>query len=142
MLTQVLLNQKTDNNAKIELINEFVIELRNNAYSGRVEEDVVGHIANVLEILDLIKIANLNPYQLRIKVFPLSLSGDARKWWINEGDGKITTWDELVRKFFSKLYPLSCASNYDMMCDDDEEGRDCLEFITWMNSKFKDHKSR
>ncbi|GKA32592.1 hypothetical protein Tco_0718959 [Tanacetum coccineum] len=26
------------------------------------------------------------------------------------------------------------------MCDDDEEGRNPLEFITWRNSKFKDHK--
>ncbi|GJY41787.1 hypothetical protein Tco_0429057 [Tanacetum coccineum] len=26
------------------------------------------------------------------------------------------------------------------MCNDDEEGRDLLEFITWVNTKFKDHK--
>ncbi|GJS65072.1 hypothetical protein Tco_0679636 [Tanacetum coccineum] len=59
---------------------------------------------------------------------------------MNEGDGKINTWEELVKQFFSKFYPLSCASNYDKMCDDDEEGRDPLKFITWRNSKFKDHK--
>ncbi|GJY90042.1 hypothetical protein Tco_0505238 [Tanacetum coccineum] len=59
---------------------------------------------------------------------------------MNEGDGKINTWEELVKQFFSKFYPLSCASNYDQMCDDDEEGDDPLEFITWRNSKFKDHK--
>ncbi|GKC89170.1 hypothetical protein Tco_1149819 [Tanacetum coccineum] len=64
----------------------------------------------------------------------------SKKWWMNKGDGKINTWDELVNKFFSKFYPLSCASNYDKMCDDDEEGRDPLEFITRRNSKFKDHK--
>ncbi|GJV20482.1 hypothetical protein Tco_1369502 [Tanacetum coccineum] len=57
-----------------------------------------------------------------------------------DGDGKINTWEELVKQFFSKFYPLSCASNYDQMCDDDEEGDDPLEFITWRNSKFKDHK--
>ncbi|GJX61458.1 hypothetical protein Tco_0294358 [Tanacetum coccineum] len=72
--------------------------------------------------------------------FPLSFPGDARKWWMNEGDGKINTWEELVNKFFSKFYPLSCVSNYDKICDDDEEGHNRLEFITWRNSKFKDHK--
>ncbi|GJV17838.1 hypothetical protein Tco_1363161, partial [Tanacetum coccineum] len=72
--------------------------------------------------------------------FPLSLSGKARKWWMNEGDGKINTWEELVNKFFSKFYPLSCTSNFDKMCIDDEEGLNPLEFITWRNSKFKDHK--
>ncbi|GJV39157.1 hypothetical protein Tco_1417597 [Tanacetum coccineum] len=30
--------------------------------------------------------------------------------------------------------------NYDKLCDDDEEGCDPLEFITWRNLKFKDHK--
>ncbi|GJZ71676.1 hypothetical protein Tco_0635527 [Tanacetum coccineum] len=72
--------------------------------------------------------------------FPLSLSGKERKLWMNKGDGKINTWEELVNKFFSEFYPLSCASNYDKMCVDDEEGLDPLEFITWRNSKFKDHK--
>ncbi|GJW74337.1 hypothetical protein Tco_0133707, partial [Tanacetum coccineum] len=38
-------------------------------------------------------------------VFPLSLADDARQWWINEGEGKITTWEELVDKFFCKIYP-------------------------------------
>ncbi|GKD99627.1 hypothetical protein Tco_1387611 [Tanacetum coccineum] len=41
---------------------------------------------------------------------------------------------------FKKIYPLSCASNYDKMCDDDEEGRDPLKIIPWRNLKFKDHK--
>ncbi|GJY65273.1 hypothetical protein Tco_0467511 [Tanacetum coccineum] len=54
-----------------------------------------------------------------MKTFPLSLSGDTRKW---------------------KFYPISCARNYDKMCDNEDEGRDPLEFIPWMNSKFKDHK--
>ncbi|GKD97787.1 hypothetical protein Tco_1381684 [Tanacetum coccineum] len=125
---------------KYELGDELLKELRRNTYSGRVEEDVVGHIAKILKILDLIKIAGVDLFQLRMMTFPLSLSRDARKWWMNEGDGRINTWEELVNNFYSKIYPLSCASNYDKMCDDDDEGDDPLEFITWRNSKFKDHK--
>nr|GEU86203.1 hypothetical protein [Tanacetum cinerariifolium] len=89
---------KTDNDVKIEISEELLKELRNNAYSGRVEEDVIDHIAKFLEILDLIKIANVDPFELQMKVFPLSLAGDARKWWMNEGDDKINTWEELVKK--------------------------------------------
>ncbi|GJY97695.1 hypothetical protein Tco_0514605 [Tanacetum coccineum] len=129
-----------ESNVKYELGEELLKELRSNSYSGRVEEDVVGHIAKILEILKLIEVAGIDPFQLRMMTFPLSLSGKARKWWMNEGDGKINTWEELVNKFFRKFYPLSCASNYDNMCEDDEEGIDPLEFITWRNSKFKDHK--
>ncbi|GJZ78658.1 hypothetical protein Tco_0643495 [Tanacetum coccineum] len=91
------------------------------ATSGRCEEDVIGHIGKVLEILDLVKIVDMDPFQLRMKAFPLSPSKGAKEWWMNEGNGNISTWEKLVKKIFQKFYPLSCASNYDKMCDDDEE---------------------
>ncbi|GJX00582.1 hypothetical protein Tco_0184495 [Tanacetum coccineum] len=111
-IEQSLAEQKTNSDVKFELNKELLTELRNNAYCEKVEEDF----------------------------FPLSLAGNARKWWMNEGDGKINTSEELVKNFFGKFYPLSRVSNYDRMCEDDEEGCDSIEFITWMNSKFKDHK--
>ncbi|GJW30521.1 hypothetical protein Tco_0047396 [Tanacetum coccineum] len=42
-----------------------------------------------------------------MKVFPLSLADDAKEWWISDGDKKITTWEELVEKFFCRFYPES-----------------------------------
>ncbi|GJU10101.1 hypothetical protein Tco_1132497 [Tanacetum coccineum] len=116
---QNLAEPSIESNVKYELGEELLNELRSNSYSRRVEEDVVGHIAKILEILKLIEVAGMDPFQLRMMTFPLSLSGKAKK---------------------CKFYPLSCASNYDKMCEDDEEGIDPLEFITWRNSKFKDHK--
>nr|GFC34863.1 hypothetical protein [Tanacetum cinerariifolium] len=68
---------------------------------------VVDHIAMVLEMLDLINIPGVDSHQLRMKVFPLSLADDSRQWWINKGEGKITTWKELVENFFCKFYPES-----------------------------------
>ncbi|GJX24485.1 hypothetical protein Tco_0228930 [Tanacetum coccineum] len=137
---QNLAEPRVESNEKFEFSRELLTELQSNIFSGRCEEDVIRHIAKVLEILNLVKIASLDPFQLRMKAFPLLLSSDARRWWMNKGDGKITTWEELVKKFFRKFYPISCASNYDKMCEDNDEGRDLLEFIPWMNSKFKDHK--
>ncbi|GKB81996.1 hypothetical protein Tco_0948891 [Tanacetum coccineum] len=131
---------RNESNVKIEFSTELLAKLQNNTFSIRCEEDVIGHIGKVLEILDLDKIAGVDPFQLRMKAFPLSLSKGAKEWWMNEGNGNISTWEELVKKFFKKFYPLSRASNYDKMCDNDEEGRDPLEFIPWRNSKFKDHK--
>ncbi|GJY48528.1 hypothetical protein Tco_0438484 [Tanacetum coccineum] len=133
---QNLAEPRDGSDVEFEFSKELLTELQNNTFSRRCEEDVIGHIGKVLEILDLVEIAGMDPFQLRMKAFPLSLSKDAKKWWMNEGNGNIFTWEELVKKF----YPLSCASNYDKMCDDDEEGRVPLEFIPWRNSKFKDHK--
>ncbi|GJV93670.1 hypothetical protein Tco_1541483 [Tanacetum coccineum] len=103
---QNLTEPRDENDVEFEFSKELLTELQNNTFSGRCEEDVIRHIGKVLEILDLVKIAGVDPFQLRMKAFPLSLSKDAKK----------------------------------MMCDDDEEGHDPLEFIPWRNSKFKDHK--
>ncbi|GJW78041.1 hypothetical protein Tco_0139723 [Tanacetum coccineum] len=46
-----------ESNVKYELGEELLKEVRSNSYSGRVEEDLVGHIAKILEILDPIEVA-------------------------------------------------------------------------------------
>ncbi|GJU17390.1 hypothetical protein Tco_1145356 [Tanacetum coccineum] len=69
----------TDDDINIELSKEFLMELKNNAYHGMFDEDVVDHIAKVLELVDLIKIPGVDSHQLRMKVFLLSLADDARQ---------------------------------------------------------------
>ncbi|GKA54254.1 hypothetical protein Tco_0753203 [Tanacetum coccineum] len=90
----------TNNDMNIKFSKEFLTKLQNNEYHRTIDEDVVDHIAKVLEILDLINVPGMDSHQLRMKVFPLLLADDAREWWINEGEGKITTWEELVEKYF------------------------------------------
>nr|GEW60505.1 retrovirus-related Pol polyprotein from transposon TNT 1-94 [Tanacetum cinerariifolium] len=135
-----LAKPNTDDDMNIEPSKEFFMELRSNAYYRMFDEDVVDHIAKVLEILDLMKIPNVDTHQLRMKVFLLSLADDARQWWIEEGEGKITTWEELVEKFFYKFYPLSCDGEYEMLYESDNKGLDPLEFISRVNSIFKNHR--
>nr|GEV59519.1 hypothetical protein [Tanacetum cinerariifolium] len=91
------------------------MELQNNAYYGIHHKDVVDHIAMVLEMLDLINILGVDSHQLRIKVFPFSLADDALQWWINKEEGKITTGEELVEKFFYKFYPESYDGEEEML---------------------------
>ncbi|GJZ04664.1 hypothetical protein Tco_0537939 [Tanacetum coccineum] len=105
-------------------------ELRKNAYHGWIDKDVVNHIAKVLEMIDLIYIPGVDFHQLRMKVFPLSLADEARQWWINEGEGKITIWEELVEKFFCKFYPESYDGEDEMLDEGDNWGIDPLEFIS------------
>ncbi|GJT44506.1 hypothetical protein Tco_0953221 [Tanacetum coccineum] len=78
-------------------------------------EDVVDRIAKVLKMVDLIYVLGVDSYQLRIKVFPLSLTDDAKEWWISDGDEKITTWEELVEKFFCRFYPESYDGEDEML---------------------------
>ncbi|GKE52856.1 hypothetical protein Tco_1488012 [Tanacetum coccineum] len=103
----------------IELSDEFLMEMKNNSYHEMFDEDVVDHIAKVLKLLDLIKIHGMDSHQLRMKVFPLSLADDARQWWIDEGEGKVTTWEELVKKLFCKFYPESHDGEDEMLDEGD-----------------------
>ncbi|GJR75114.1 zinc finger, CCHC-type containing protein [Tanacetum coccineum] len=103
------------------------------------DEDVVDHIAKVLELLDLIRIPGVDSYRLRMKVFPLSIADDARQWWINEVERKITTWEELVEKFLCKFYPESHNGEDEMLDEGDNWGIDPLEFISQVNSSFENH---
>ncbi|GKB16959.1 hypothetical protein Tco_0850882 [Tanacetum coccineum] len=107
----------TGNNINIELSKEFLTELQDNAYHGMHHEDVMDHIATVIEMLDLINIPD-----------------------INEGAGKITTWEELVEKFFCKFYPESYDGEEEMLDEGDNWGIDPFEFISQVNSSFDNHK--
>ncbi|GKB25635.1 retrovirus-related pol polyprotein from transposon TNT 1-94 [Tanacetum coccineum] len=129
----------SNNNMNIELSKEILTELTSNAYNGTIDEDVVDHIAKVLKILDLINIPGVDSHQLRIKVFPLSLADDAREWWINEEEGKITTWEELVERFFYKFYRESYDREEEMLDEGYNWGIYPLEFISRVNSSFDKH---
>ncbi|GJX75927.1 hypothetical protein Tco_0322738 [Tanacetum coccineum] len=75
---------RLDDNAKFKLRGEFLKILLDNAFNEINRDDVVDHIAKFLATLKLIKIPNVDPNQLRLHVFPLSLTRDVRKWWIDE----------------------------------------------------------
>ncbi|GJT84097.1 hypothetical protein Tco_1058439 [Tanacetum coccineum] len=79
---------KIDNNVKIELSKEHLKELRNNTYGGTKDEDVVDHIANVLEIRNLIKTPDMDTDRLRVfsyKYYPISRAGKYVVTW-DDGD--------------------------------------------------------
>ncbi|GJU50176.1 hypothetical protein Tco_1219731 [Tanacetum coccineum] len=130
----------TSNDINIKLSKEFLVELRKNIYHGTYNEDVVDHIAMVLKMVDLIYVPGVDSHQLRMKVFPLSLADDAKEWWISEGDGKITTWEELVEKFFCKFYPESYDEEDEMLDERENWGIDPLNFLSNVNTSFKSHK--
>ncbi|GJR32592.1 hypothetical protein Tco_1108824 [Tanacetum coccineum] len=105
----------TSNDINIKISKEFLVELRKNIYHGAYNKDVVDHIAKVLKMVDLIYVPGVDSHQLRMKIFPLLLANDAKEWWISEGDGKVTTWEELVEKFFCRFYPESYDREDEML---------------------------
>ncbi|GKE68064.1 hypothetical protein Tco_1526136, partial [Tanacetum coccineum] len=128
------------NDIYIELSKEFFVELRKNIYHRTHNEEVVDLIAKVLKMVDLIYVLGVDSHQLRMKIFPLSLADDAKEWWISEGDRKVTTWEELIKKFFCRFYPESYDGEDEMLDEGENWGIDPLEFLSNVNISFKYHK--
>ncbi|GJU12268.1 hypothetical protein Tco_1134664 [Tanacetum coccineum] len=125
---------KYDISVKIEISTELIIKLRNNAYNRAEANDALNHITRFLQIIDLVKTPNVNTEQLCILTFPYSLTGEAHRWWVHEGNSKITSWVEIVDKFFYKYYPLSHACRMDCTNRERESHK---RFMNWLNSRFK-----
>ncbi|GJV43998.1 hypothetical protein Tco_1428534 [Tanacetum coccineum] len=62
-----LVELKTNNNVKIEISKELLMKLRNNAYNGAEANDAIDHITKFLQIVDIVKIPNVDPEQLATK---------------------------------------------------------------------------
>ncbi|GJW80601.1 hypothetical protein Tco_0144576 [Tanacetum coccineum] len=121
----------TSNGIKINLSKELLEELQKNTYHGWIDEDVIDHIAKILEIVDLIRVPGTDSHQLRMKIFPLSLTDKARQWWIDEGEGKIARQlgiDPL--KFLSRV-----NSSFDKHMKIDGRTKKVL-FHAWMNGNW------
>ncbi|GJS44285.1 hypothetical protein Tco_0569328 [Tanacetum coccineum] len=91
-------------------------------------------------MVDLIYVPGVDSHQLRMRVFHLSLADNAKEWWISEGDGKITTWEELVEKLFCRFYPESYDREDEMLDEGENWGIDPLDFLSNVNTSFKSHK--
>ncbi|GJT58721.1 hypothetical protein Tco_1002254 [Tanacetum coccineum] len=59
---------------------------------------------------------------------------------IAKGDGKITTWEELVETFFCRFYPESYDGEDEMLDEGNNWGIDPFEFLSNVNTSFKNHK--
>ncbi|GJT04907.1 hypothetical protein Tco_0839369 [Tanacetum coccineum] len=98
-ITSITVNRKN----AYELKGKFLDDLHKNAFSGTNGENAVEHIEYFLKIVDPIDLPNVNQDKLRVVVFPISLVGDAWRWF----DGikeSITSWVDLTNNFFGKYY--------------------------------------
>ncbi|GJT28011.1 retrovirus-related pol polyprotein from transposon TNT 1-94 [Tanacetum coccineum] len=76
-ITSITVNGKN----AYELKGKFIDDLHMNAFSETHGEDAVEHIEYFFKIVDPIDLPNVNQDKLRVVVFPMSLAGDAWRWF-------------------------------------------------------------
>nr|GFA37763.1 hypothetical protein [Tanacetum cinerariifolium] len=76
-ITSITVNGKN----AYELKGKFLDDLHKNAFSGTNGDNAVKHIEYFLKIIEPIDLPNVNQDKLRVVVFPISLVGDAWRWF-------------------------------------------------------------
>ncbi|GKA98961.1 reverse transcriptase domain-containing protein, partial [Tanacetum coccineum] len=93
-----------------ETANEFAIKgnhltlVKGNQFDGRIETDPHKHIYEFLRICDMFKYRDTKNEVVRLMMFPLSLTREAKTWLDELNEGTIKTWDELQIAFISRFF--------------------------------------
>ncbi|GJV54539.1 reverse transcriptase domain-containing protein [Tanacetum coccineum] len=94
-----------------ETANEFAIKgnhltlVKGNQFDGRTKTDPHKHIHEFLRICDMFKYRDTKNEAVRLMMFPLSLTREAKTWLDELNEGTIETWDELRTTFISRFFP-------------------------------------
>ncbi|GJW34159.1 reverse transcriptase domain-containing protein [Tanacetum coccineum] len=95
----------------LETANEFAIKgnhltlVKENQFDGRTKTDPHKHIQEFLGICDMLKYRDTKNEVVRLMMFPLTLTGEAKTWLDELNEGTIKTWDELRTTFISRFCP-------------------------------------
>ncbi|GJW83248.1 reverse transcriptase domain-containing protein [Tanacetum coccineum] len=90
-----------------ETVNEFTIKgnhlnlVKGNQFNGRPKTDPHKQIHEFLGICDMFKYRDIEYEVVRLMMFPLSLTSEAKSWLDELNEGTIKTWDELRTAFIS-----------------------------------------
>ncbi|GJY18223.1 reverse transcriptase domain-containing protein [Tanacetum coccineum] len=94
-----------------ETANEFAIKgnhltlVKGNQFDGRTKTDPHKHIHKFLGICDMFNYKDTENEAVRLMMFPLSLTGEAKTWLDELNEGTIKIWDELRTTFISRFFP-------------------------------------
>ncbi|CAN6551449.1 unnamed protein product [Malus baccata var. baccata] len=87
-------------------IKDYVINMLPK-FSGDENQDASEHVDNFLDICGTQNIKGVSDEFIRLKLFPFSLTGDARTWFKTLPARSITSWTQLSSKFIQKFYTQS-----------------------------------
>ena len=81
--------------------------LNNIQFHGLPSENSNAHLTSFIEVCDTVKYNGVTEEALRLRLFLLSLSDRAKHWFTNQPPDSITSRNDLVQKFLTKIFPPS-----------------------------------
>nr|GEV57377.1 hypothetical protein [Tanacetum cinerariifolium] len=74
-------------------------ELREDTFFGNKNDDAHDHVERVLDIVSLFNIPGVTHDAVMLRVFPITLTGAAKRWVDRLSPGTIDSWDLLMKAF-------------------------------------------
>ena len=79
--------------------------LHNIQFHGLPSENSNAHLTIFIKVCDTVKYNRIIEEALILHLFPLSLSDRAKHWLTSQPPDSITSWNDLVHKFLTKIFP-------------------------------------
>ena len=79
--------------------------LYNIQFHGLPSENPNAHLTSFIEVYNTVKYNGVTEEALKLRLFPLSLSNQAKHWLTSQPPDSITSWNDLVQKFLTKIFP-------------------------------------
>nr|GEY53717.1 reverse transcriptase domain-containing protein [Tanacetum cinerariifolium] len=76
-----------------------------NKFDGYLWADPHDHIREFLAICNMFRYGKTHSEAVKLMIFPLSLSDEAKTWFNELNEESITSWEQMARAFINKFFP-------------------------------------
>jgi hypothetical protein len=106
------------------------------SFYGLDHENPYSHVKKFRSITATTKFQNVSEESVNLRLFPFSLHDRATEWLDSLAPGSITSWEELLKQFYHRFFPMSRVNDArkeisSFTQDEDEKFTEC-----W--TRFKD----
>src|SRR4051812_29164474 len=99
---------RNDNNARNSELKTGILQLLyTSPFAGLDHEDPYTHLAKFYEIVGAVGAPEREEEQVFKRLFPHSLIGKAKDWYLDQPTQTMTNWNELEKKFLDRFFPQS-----------------------------------
>jgi hypothetical protein len=75
-------------------------------------ENPYSHVKKFKDICATSKFQNFSEESVHLRLFPFSLHDRAKAWLDSNMPRSITSWENLLNKFYNKFFPMSKVNEY------------------------------
>ncbi|KAJ9542013.1 hypothetical protein OSB04_028519 [Centaurea solstitialis] len=90
-----------------EILGKLLHMIKDPTFDGKNDSNPIVHMENFADICDLFKTEEGRDDAIPLRIFPLTLAGEAKAWLRSLELSSITTWKGLRSKFISRFFPPS-----------------------------------